>query len=122
MPPTAVVTGGAGGIGSAVCRRLDSVTRSLGRRARGDERARDDLGPDGITVHAISPGLTRTPRGRGGPRRRDSGGGARGHRRPAIPRLGTREDLVGLVPFLTGKEAAFVTGQFNISDGEAIRR
>ena len=63
MPPTAVVTGGAGGIGSAVCRRLDSVTRSLGRRVRADERARDDLGPDGITVHAVSPGLTRTPGG-----------------------------------------------------------
>lgn len=40
----------------------------------------------------------------------------------AIPRLGTPEDLVGLVLFLTGKEAAFVTGQFNIADGGATRR
>ena len=40
----------------------------------------------------------------------------------AIPRPGTPDDLVGLVLFLTGKEASFVTGQFIVADGGATRR
>ena len=43
-------------------------------------------------------------------------------RAQAIPRLGTPDDLVGLVLFLTGKEASFVTGQFIVADGGATRR
>ena len=43
-------------------------------------------------------------------------------RAQAIPRPGTPDDLVGLVLFLTEKEASFVTGQFIVADGGATRR
>ena len=84
----------------------------------------NDLGPHGITVNAVSPGLTRTPGV-------DADIAARilpedaleaMTAAQAIPRLGTPEDLVGLVLFLTGKEASFVTGQFIVADGGATRR
>jgi NAD(P)-dependent dehydrogenase (short-subunit alcohol dehydrogenase family) len=84
----------------------------------------NDLGPHGITVNAVSPGLTRTPAVEA-----DLAAGviteavlAAAQSTQAIPRAGTPEDLVGLVLFLTGKEASFVTGQFIVADGGATRR
>jgi NAD(P)-dependent dehydrogenase (short-subunit alcohol dehydrogenase family) len=84
----------------------------------------NDLGPYGITVNAVSPGLTRTPAVEA-----DLAAGviteavlAAAQSTQAIPRAGTPEDLVGLVLFLTGKEASFVTGQFIVADGGATRR
>lgn len=84
----------------------------------------NDLGPHGITVNAVSPGLTRTPGVEA-----DIAHGILPEEAleammaaQAVPRLGTPEDLVGLVLFLTGKEASFVTGQFIVADGGATRR
>jgi NAD(P)-dependent dehydrogenase (short-subunit alcohol dehydrogenase family) len=84
----------------------------------------NDLGPHGITVNAVSPGLTRTPGVEV-----DVAAGTLPQsvfdamtRAQAIPRPGTPDDLVGLVLFLTGKEASFVTGQFIVADGGATRR
>ncbi len=84
----------------------------------------NDLGPHGITVNAVSPGLTRTPGvdadiGAGilSPAAIDAAVAAQ-----AIPRHGTADDLVGLVLFLTGDDASFVTGQFLVADGGATRR
>lgn len=84
----------------------------------------NDLGPHGITVNAVSPGLTRTPGVEV-----DVAAGTLPEdvfdamtRAQAIPRTGTPDDLVGLVLFLTGKEASFVTGQFIVADGGATRR
>ena len=84
----------------------------------------NDLGPHGITVNAVSPGLTRTPAVEA-----DLAAGviteaalAAASPTQAIPRPGTAEDLVGLVLFLTGEEASFVTGQFIVADGGATRR
>ena len=84
----------------------------------------NDLGPHGITVNAVSPGLTRTPgvdadiaAGILPEDALDAMTAAQ-----AIPRPGRPEDLVGLVLFLTGKEASFVTGQFIVADGGATRR
>jgi NAD(P)-dependent dehydrogenase (short-subunit alcohol dehydrogenase family) len=84
----------------------------------------NDLGPHGITVNAVSPGLTRTPGVEV-----DVAEGLLSEevfdamtRAQAIPRPGTPDDLVGLVLFLTGKEASFVTGQFIVADGGATRR
>ncbi len=84
----------------------------------------NDLGPHGITVNAISPGLTRTP---GVEVDIEAGLLPEGvldavvaHQ--PIPRLGTPRDLVGLALFLTSDAAAFVTGQFLIADGGATRR
>lgn len=84
----------------------------------------NDLGAHGITVNAVSPGLTRTPGVEvdvaAGTLPEEVFGAMT--RAQAIPRPGTPDDLVGLVLFLTGKEASFVTGQFIVADGGATRR
>ncbi len=84
----------------------------------------NDLGPHGITVNAVSPGLTRTPgvdadveAGILSAAAIDAAVATQ-----AIPRHGTADDLVGLVLFLTGDDASFVTGQFLVADGGATRR
>lgn len=84
----------------------------------------NDLGPYGITVNAVSPGLTRTPGVEA-----DVAAGILPEAAldavvatQAIPRAGTPDDLVGLVLFLTGEDASFVTGQFLVADGGATRR
>ena len=76
-----------------------------------------DLGKYGITVNAVSPALTPTP-------------GVYEHGGPelvnvleqvvqmqAIKRVSTPEDVVGLVMFLAGDSASFVTGQTLLADG-----
>lgn len=66
-----------------------------------------ELGPHGITVNAIAPGRIDTPLMRGVAAeinesiRRDT----------PLGRLGTPEDVARAVCFLTGPDAAFVTGQ-----------
>jgi NAD(P)-dependent dehydrogenase (short-subunit alcohol dehydrogenase family) len=84
-----------------------------------------ELGPHGITVNAISPGLTRTP---GTIARKPRPGLAsmdeefasvatfQAIRRPEVP-----EDLVGVMSFLTGDDAAFMTGQTLNVDGGRVR-
>jgi NAD(P)-dependent dehydrogenase (short-subunit alcohol dehydrogenase family) len=84
-----------------------------------------ELGPYGITVNAISPGLTRTP-----------GTLARAPRvgmssmdeefasvatMQAIARGEVPEDLVGVASFLTSDDAAFMTGQTLNVDGGRVR-
>lgn len=85
-----------------------------------------ELAPDGITVNAISPSLTRTP-----------GTMSRGTEAPggvsqddefnfvanmqAIKRVEVPEDLVGTVSFLTSDDAAFITGQTINVDGGLVR-
>jgi NAD(P)-dependent dehydrogenase (short-subunit alcohol dehydrogenase family) len=76
-----------------------------------------DLGKYGITVNAVSPALTPTP-------------GVYEHGGPnivavleqsvqltAIQRVSTPDDVVGLVMFLAGDAAAFITGQTILADG-----
>ena len=84
----------------------------------------NDLGLHGITVNAVSPGLTRTPGVEADIEAGvvDDDALRAALATQAIPRLGTPDDLVGLVLFLTGKEASFVTGQFIVADGGATRR
>jgi len=84
-----------------------------------------DLGPFGITVNAISPGLTRSP---GTLVRTPSAGMAsmedeyrhaasmQAIKRPELP-----ADLVGTVSFLTSDDAAFMTGQTLNVDGGRVR-
>jgi NAD(P)-dependent dehydrogenase (short-subunit alcohol dehydrogenase family) len=84
-----------------------------------------DLGPHGITVNAISPGLTRSP----GTLAREPRPGVatmddefafaattQAIKRPEVP-----ADLVGTVSFLTSEDAAFITGQTINVDGGRIR-
>jgi NAD(P)-dependent dehydrogenase (short-subunit alcohol dehydrogenase family) len=84
-----------------------------------------ELGPDGITVNAISPGLTRSP---GTLERTPRPGMAsmddefafaatmQAIKRPEVP-----ADLVGTVSFLTSDDAAFITGQTINVDGGRVR-
>jgi 3-oxoacyl-[acyl-carrier protein] reductase/(S)-1-phenylethanol dehydrogenase len=84
-----------------------------------------ELGAHGITVNAISPGLTRTP---GTLARAPRAGLAsmdeefasvatfQAIRRPEVP-----DDLVGVMSFLTSDDAAFMTGQTLNVDGGRVR-
>jgi len=83
----------------------------------------NDLGGHGITVNAVSPGLTRTPAVD-----EEIAVGAFPEaaleamvRERAIPRDATVDDLVGTVLFLTSDDAAFVTARFLVADGGATR-
>ena len=85
-----------------------------------------DLAGDGITVNAISPGLTRSPgtlarAPRAGFATMDDEFAAvaqmQAIKRPEVP-----DDLVGAVSFLTSDDAAFITGQTLNVDGGRVRR
>ncbi|MCW3477134.1 SDR family oxidoreductase [Limobrevibacterium gyesilva] len=66
-----------------------------------------ELGPHGITVNAIAPGRIDTPLMRTvDPATNEAIVAA-----TALRRLGTPEDVAAMVCFLTGPDAAFVTGQ-----------
>jgi NAD(P)-dependent dehydrogenase (short-subunit alcohol dehydrogenase family) len=84
-----------------------------------------ELAPHGITVNAISPGLTRTP----GTLARKPRAGLSGMdeeyamvaNMQAIKRGEVPEDLVGTISFLTSDDAAFMTGQTLNVDGGRVR-
>jgi NAD(P)-dependent dehydrogenase (short-subunit alcohol dehydrogenase family) len=76
-----------------------------------------ELGPHGITVNAIGPGVIETPLARmlagseGGPIR-----AALEQRTPA-GRVGRPADVAGVVSFLCGPDADFMTGAYLLLDG-----
>lgn len=73
-----------------------------------------DLAPHGITVNAASPSLTRTPgviERMGEERLREIAA------RQMIKKVAEPQDFVGLVLFLSGEDAHFVTGQTLFADG-----
>ncbi|TQI65332.1 3-oxoacyl-[acyl-carrier protein] reductase [Bosea sp. AK1] len=85
-----------------------------------------ELAPDGITVNAIAPSLTRTPgtMNRGS----DAPGGLGGADEfafvatmQAIKRSEVPADLVGTLSFLASDDAAFITGQTIYVDGGLVR-
>ena len=87
--------------------------------------AATDLAPFGITVNAISPGLTRSP---GTLARAPRPGFATmedeflgAAQMQAIKRVEATDDLVGVVSFLTSDDAAFITGQTLNVDGGRVR-
>src|SRR5262249_33165543 len=84
-----------------------------------------ELGPYGITVNAISPGLTRTPgtvarAPRPGLANMDEEFAAVAQLQ-AIKRGEVPEDLIGTMSFLTSDDAAFITGQTLNVDGGRVR-
>jgi NAD(P)-dependent dehydrogenase (short-subunit alcohol dehydrogenase family) len=84
-----------------------------------------DLGPYGITVNAISPGLTRSP-GTLARKPRPGFAGMDAEFDHAAPMLASKrgkvpEDLVGTVSYLTSDDAAFITGQTLNVDGGRVR-
>ena len=73
-----------------------------------------EVGPHGITVNAVAPGLTRTAKAVG-----DLPEALFQHvaSLQAIPRNGRPEDQAGVVSFLASDDAAFMTGQSLLVDG-----
>lgn len=73
-----------------------------------------EVGPHGITVNAIAPGLTRTAKAVADlpPDLFRHIAGLQ-----AIPRNGTPEDQAGVASFLASDDAAFITGQSLLVDG-----
>jgi NAD(P)-dependent dehydrogenase (short-subunit alcohol dehydrogenase family) len=83
-----------------------------------------ELGPHGVTVNAIAPGLTRTP---GTMARQNSADGSEPDeyvafaRGCAIPRVGEAEDVSGVLAFLVSDDETYITGQTIWVDGGRIR-
>ncbi len=84
-----------------------------------------EFGEDGVTANAIAPGQTRTP---GTQSRKEIPGGMPQEKffdlianMQAIKRVETVADLVGVVSFLAGAEAVFVTGQTIFVNGGLVR-
>jgi NAD(P)-dependent dehydrogenase (short-subunit alcohol dehydrogenase family) len=73
----------------------------------------NDLGADGITVNAVLPAITNTPALASAPDefKREV------WMQQAIKRFAEPEDIAGPVIFLTGDDAAFITGQAIVVDG-----
>lgn len=76
-----------------------------------------ELGPHGITVNAISPGLTRTAASEKNlpPALFDAV-----RDQQLIKRNGVPEDLCGLLAFITSEDAGFITGQVLNADGGTV--
>jgi NAD(P)-dependent dehydrogenase (short-subunit alcohol dehydrogenase family) len=119
-----VVSMSSSTVGSVVTGFVHYVTSKAG--IIGFTRAlASELGPHGVTVNAIAPGLTKTP---GAMSRKPRAGIAsmdeefmqvaqmQAIKRPEVP-----DDLVGTVSFLTSDDAAFITGQTLNVDGGRVR-
>lgn len=72
-----------------------------------------ELGPRGIRVNTVAPGVTETEPGTGLP----PAVGARIAGMTALGRLGRPEDVAGAILFLAGDTSAYVTGQVVNVDG-----
>jgi NAD(P)-dependent dehydrogenase (short-subunit alcohol dehydrogenase family) len=76
-----------------------------------------ELGPAGITVNAIGPGIIETPLARMLTGKEGSATREFVERITPVGRVGRPEDIAGLVAFLCGPDAAFMTGSYLIMDG-----
>jgi 3-oxoacyl-[acyl-carrier protein] reductase len=85
---------------------LAAMTRSLAR----------ELGPDGIRVNSIAPGLTITDAAM----IHGQEAGERSIRTRAIPRAETPEDITGTVVFLASAASEFMTGQLLVVNGGSV--
>ena len=84
-----------------------------------------ELGPHGVTVNAIAPGLTRSPgtiarTPRPGHKDMEEEFAAIAQTQ-AIKRVEVPDDLVGTLSYLTSDDAAFITGQTLNVDGGRVR-
>jgi NAD(P)-dependent dehydrogenase (short-subunit alcohol dehydrogenase family) len=85
---------------------IEAFTRAMAR----------ELGPDGVRINCVAPGLLNNDATSGVPQaKRDWNIQNR-----AIRREGTPEDIVGLVSFLLSDDASFITGQVIVADGGLV--
>ncbi len=75
-----------------------------------------DVGPDGIRVNAIAPGLVRTPMAYHGRENFDELAPAFAERHP-LRRIGEAEDIAGPAVFLLSGASSWMTGQTIVVDG-----
>ena len=75
-----------------------------------------DVGPDGIRVNAVAPGLVRTPMAYIGRDNFDELVPAIAERHP-LRRIGEPGDIAGPVAFLLSDASAWITGQTIVVDG-----
>jgi NAD(P)-dependent dehydrogenase (short-subunit alcohol dehydrogenase family) len=85
---------------------IEAFTRAMAR----------ELGPDGVRINCVAPGLLNNEATLGVPQAK------RGWniQNRAIQREGTPEDMVGLVSFLLSDDASFITGQVIVADGGLV--
>ncbi|MFY4719231.1 SDR family oxidoreductase [Streptomyces sp. LaBMicrA B280] len=79
-----------------------------------------ELGPSGITVNAVAPGFVATPMVDALAERLGVDRGEfldQAAARSALGRVGSVEDIAGVVAFLTGPDSGFLTGQTVYVDG-----
>jgi NAD(P)-dependent dehydrogenase (short-subunit alcohol dehydrogenase family) len=76
-----------------------------------------ELGPAGITVNAIGPGVIETPLAEG--LAGEAGGAIRQglEARTPVGRVGVPADIAGLVSFMAGPDGAFMSGAYVLMDG-----
>jgi NAD(P)-dependent dehydrogenase (short-subunit alcohol dehydrogenase family) len=76
-----------------------------------------DLGPHGITVNAVGPGVIETPLARA--LAGDPGGAIRTQleARTPVGRVGHPADIAGLVSFMAGPDGGFMSGSYVLMDG-----
>ncbi len=76
-----------------------------------------ELGPHGITVNAIGPGIIETPLASALAGREGSATRKTVEETTPVGRVGTPADIAGLVAFLVGPDASFMTGAYLLMDG-----
>ena len=76
-----------------------------------------DLGPHGITVNAIGPGVIDTPLASGLAGEADGAIRKGLESRTPVGRVGKPADIAGLINFMVGPDGGFMTGSYVIMDG-----
>jgi NAD(P)-dependent dehydrogenase (short-subunit alcohol dehydrogenase family) len=76
-----------------------------------------DLGPHGITVNAIGPGVIDTPLAAGLAGEADGAIRKGLESRTPVGRVGKPADIAGLINFMVGPDGGFMTGSYVIMDG-----